>query len=116
MIFPNSSLVGGNFSIERNNYHIFHNLFPCIYFSFVFLRYEKLTVCFDLKTLKKHKKYDKKKKVRSICKRRVRFHEEYVTSVISTWLHANSLPIRERAGLIPSPPLESILMEGGCWP
>lgn len=61
MIFPNSSLVGGNFSIERNNYHIFHNLFPCIYFSFVFLRYEKLTVCFDLKTLKKHKKYDKKK-------------------------------------------------------
>lgn len=30
----------------------------------------------------------------------MRFHEEYVTSVISTWLHASSLPIRERAGLI----------------
>lgn len=43
----------------------------------------------------------------------MRFHEEYVTSVISTWLHASSLPIRERAGLIPSPPLREY--SNGGW-
>lgn len=61
------------------------------------------------KVRKKFERKKEKKEKRSICKRHVRYREEYVTSVISTRLLSG--------GEQESSPFEGILMEeGGCWP